>query len=177
MKYTGYLLDRAIIIWDISQANDLYRNGFYGKPLGIVKPKGQFDSPLVLDFIEGMYLLEKGLIEIYSNEKVMGASELGKIFAAKYDRFEDKYAVYSALRNMGLVVIPGMKFGGDFAVYRKGPGLEHAPYIVNVVKGGHQMGAAELVLAGRLARSVRKRFIIAVPGKQPALLGFDWWKP
>ncbi|MEM3702140.1 MAG: hypothetical protein QXH93_05405, partial [Conexivisphaerales archaeon] len=66
---------------------------------------------------------------------------------------------------------------GDFAVYRKGPGLEHAPYSVNVVKGGHLLGASELVLAGRLARSVRKRFIIAVPGKQPTLLGFDWWKP
>ncbi|MDG6927749.1 MAG: tRNA-intron lyase, partial [Nitrososphaerota archaeon] len=159
------------------EANEIYKNGFYGKPLGVTKPRGQFDSPLVMDFIECMYLLEKGIIDIYSGGKLVKAEELRGIFEAKYDRFDDKYSVYRALRDMGLVVIPGMKFGGDFAVYRKGPGLEHAPYIVNVVKGGHQLGASELVLAGRLARSVRKRFIIAVPGKQPTLLGFDWWKP
>ncbi|MGC8661354.1 MAG: tRNA-intron lyase [Nitrososphaeria archaeon] len=177
MKYSGYLLDRSVIIWDISEANEIYRNGFYGKPLGVVKPKGQFDSPLVMDFIESMYLLEKGMIDIYSSEGIVKPDKLREIFRTKYDRFEDKYSVYRALRDMGLVVIPGMKFGGDFAVYRKGPGLEHAPYIVNVIKGGHQLGASELVLAGRLARSVRKRFIIAVPGKQPTFLGFDWWKP
>ena len=177
MKYKGYLLDRAVIIWNIEEANRLYNSGFYGRPLGITKPRGRFNVPLVLDFIECMYLSERGLIEVYDGSDVLDTNALRKIFASRYDRFEDKYSVYKALRDMGLVVIPGIKFGSDFAVYRKGPGLEHAPYIVNVVKGGHQLTASELVLAGRLARSVRKRFIIAIPGKQPTLLGFDWWKP
>ena len=42
--------------------------GYYGKPLGIAKPKiPEFDVPLVLDLMEGLYLVENKKIEIYEN--------------------------------------------------------------------------------------------------------------
>ena len=96
-----------------------------------------------------------------------------------YDGFEEKYAVYHDLRDSGLIVTPGIKFGCDFAVYKYGPGVEHAPYMVTVKKAGTDISATEIVKNGRLATTVRKRFIIAVPdlaSKEIKYLIFKWFK-
>ena len=87
--------------------------------------------------------------------------------------------VYYALRKKGYVVTTGIKFGCDFAVYEHGPGIDHAPYMVQVKKRAEQITATELVRAGRLATTVRKRFIIAVPTGGPTRIDymmFRWWK-
>jgi tRNA-intron endonuclease len=78
-----------------------------------------------------------------------------------------------------LIVTPGIKFGCDFAVYKYGPGVEHAPYMVSVKKAGSEISATEIVKAGRLATTVRKRFIIAVPdvaAEKTKYLIFKWFK-
>jgi tRNA-intron endonuclease len=96
-----------------------------------------------------------------------------------YEEFDDKYAVYRDLRESDLIVTPGIKFGCDFAVYKHGPGVEHAPYMVSVKKAKSDMTATEIVKAGRLATTVRKRFIIAVPNSEKAkirYLIFKWFK-
>ena len=85
----------------------------------------------------------------------------------------------SDLRESGLIVTPGIKFGCDFAVYKYGPGVEHAPYMVSVKDSGSDISATEIVKAGRLATTVRKRFIIAVPDlkeKKTKYLIFKWFK-
>ncbi|TRO48068.1 tRNA-intron lyase, partial [Candidatus Bathyarchaeota archaeon] len=72
-----------------------------------------------------------------------------------------------------------IKFGCDFAVYKYGPGVEHAPYMVSVKQEGSDISATEIVKAGRLATTVRKRFIIAVPdlkAEKPKYLIFKWFK-
>ncbi|MCD6241392.1 tRNA-intron lyase, partial [Candidatus Bathyarchaeota archaeon] len=72
-----------------------------------------------------------------------------------------------------------IKYGCDFAVYRRGPGLEHAPFMVSVKKPEDQITATEIVKAGRLATTVRKRFIIAIPkpkSNQIEYLIFRWHK-
>ena len=53
-----------------------------------------------------------------------------------YEEFDEKYVVYHDLRESGLIVTPGIKFGCDFAVYKYGPGVEHAPYMVSVKESG-----------------------------------------
>jgi len=83
------------------------------------------------------------------------------------------------MRNSGLIVLPGIKFGCDFAVYKYGPGVEHAPYMVTVKKPDSDISATEIVKNGRLATTVRKRFIIAVPDlvtKEIKYLMFKWFK-
>jgi tRNA-intron endonuclease len=83
------------------------------------------------------------------------------------------------LRETGLIVTPGIKFGCDFAVYKYGPGVEHALYMVSVKASGSSISATEIVKAGRLATTVRKRFIIAVPDlaeKKTKYLIFKWFK-
>jgi len=83
------------------------------------------------------------------------------------------------LRGQGLIVTPGIKYGCDFAVYKHGPGVEHAPYMVSVKKTKDEVTATDIVKAGRLATTVRKRFIIAVPeleAERIRYLIFKWFK-
>ncbi len=159
------LIENFLVVWNTRQGSELYRQGFYGKPIGIAKPKiPEFNVPLVLDLMEGMYLLEKREISIHEGPegKKVGIRKLRKMAKQLYEEFDEKYGVYRHLRDSGLVVTPGIKFGCDFAVYKHGPGVEHAPYMVSVRKSESEMTATEIVKAGRLATTVRKRFIIAV---------------
>jgi len=174
------LANSRLIVWNPSEARRLYNNGFYGNPLGIPKPREDFEAPLVLDPIEGLYLLEKGLIQIVSGpDKIeMTLDELRETTLAILERLDMKYAVYRNLRERGYVVTPGIKYGCDFAVYEHGPGVDHAPFIVQVKSSGDGLTAPEIVEAGRLATTVRKTFLIAlVDGEDIRFLSFKWWKP
>jgi tRNA-intron endonuclease len=178
------LLENFLVVWNSTQGSQLYKLGYYGKPLGIAKPKiPEFDVPLVLDLMEGLYLVETKKIEIYENtaegEEKVSLKKLRQKAKQLYDEFEEKYMVYRDLRSSGLIVTPGIKFGCDFAVYKYGPGVEHAPYMVSVKKAGSEITATEIVKAGRLATTVRKRFIIAVPdsaAEKVKYLIFKWFK-
>jgi len=131
--------------------------------------------------MEGLYLVEKGTIKVYEGpeKKKVSLRKLRQMAKKLYEEFNQKYAVYHDLREGGLVVTPGIKFGCDFAVYKHGPGVEHAPYMVSVKQAKSEMTATEIVKAGRLATTVRKRFIIAVPSldkDKVRYLIFKWFK-
>ncbi len=176
------LIENFLVVWNPQEGSQLYKNSYYGKPIGIAKPKiPEFDVPLVLDLMEGLYLAEKEKIEIYQNpnEAKVSLKKLRQKTKQLYDEFEEKYLVYHDLREGGLIVTPGIKFGCDFAVYKYGPGVEHAPFMVTVKRAGSDISATEIVKNGRLATTVRKRFIIAVPNmdsKQIKYLIFKWFK-
>lgn len=175
-------IENYLVVWDSTNGSELYKKGYYGKPLGIAKPKiPEFKVPLILDLMEGLYLAEKGTIKVYegSRKEKVGLKKLRQMAKQLYEEFDEKYGVYHDLRNRGLVVTPGIKFGCDFAVYKHGPGVEHAPYMVSVKKAKSAITAMEIVKAGRLATTVRKRFIIAVPGLEKEkirYLIFKWFK-
>lgn len=181
-KTSVELIENFLVVWNPSQGSQLYRQGFYGKPIGIPKPKTpEFNVPLILDLMEGMYLLESGTITVHEGpeKKKVGVRMLRKMAEQLYGEFDTKYAVYRQLRDSGLVVTPGIKFGCDFAVYKEGPGVEHAPYMVSVKQRNSEMTATEIVKAGRLATTVRKRFIIAVLDNEKnktRYLIFKWFK-
>ena len=176
------LIENFLVVWDPVQGSKLYKTGFYGKPLGIPKPKiPEFKVPLLLDLMEGLYLVEKGRIMIHEGlvKRKVGLRKLRQKAKQLYEKFDEKYSVYKNLRDSGLIVTPGIKFGCDFAVYKYGPGVEHAPYMVSVKQSDSEISATEIVKAGRLATTVRKRFIIAVPdldAEETKYLIFKWFK-
>lgn len=176
------LIENFLVVWNTDDGSQLYKTGFYGKPLGIAKPKiPEFNVPLILDLMEGVYLAEKGVITVYESEEKrrVGTKRLQQKAKHLYDEFDEKYFVYQDLRESGLIVTPGIKFGCDFAVYKYGPGMEHAPYMVSVKDTGSEISATEIVKAGRLATTVRKRFIIAVPDMATEKIRyviFKWFK-
>ena len=174
------LADGRLIVWSPRESRRLYEAGYYGKPLGIAKPKEGFDAPLVLDPIEGLHLLEEGRIRVVSGEdsREVSLEELRTLANSVMGGLDEKYAVYRNLRERGYVVTPGIKYGCDFAVYEHGPGVDHAPYIVQVMGSGEGLSASGIVEAGRLATTVRKTFIIAVvEGDEVRFLSFKWWRP
>jgi tRNA-intron endonuclease len=175
------LIENFLVVWDSMEGSQLYKMGFYGKPLGISKPKiPEFNVPLLLDLMEGLYLAEADKITIRDVEKrKVGLRKLRQKARQLYEKFDEKYVVYRDLRDSGLIVTPGIKFGCDFAVYKYGPGVEHAPYMVSVKNVESEISATEIVKAGRLATTVRKRFIIAVPdlaAEKTKYLIFKWFK-
>jgi len=175
----GDLIENRIVVWDIKDSQNLFKHGYFGKPIGIPKPKtDEINVPLILDLIEGCYLQEISKIQIYKNNKKISLNEIIKICKKEYHNFDKKFQVYKDFREKGYVINPGIKFGCDFAVYQRGPGIDHAPYVVQVYNKSDAITSTGVVLAGRLSTSVRKQFILAIPkGKSHVdYLALDWWK-
>jgi tRNA-intron endonuclease len=181
-KIETEFVENFLVVWDPQKGSELYRLGYYGKPMGIPKPKMMdFNVPLILDIMEGLYLMEKKIITVTEGMEKSRVSfrKLRSRARRLYEEFDLKYAVYRDLRDRELIVTPGVKYGSDFAVYKHGPGIDHAPYMVSVKKGEDAVTATDIVKAGRLATTVRKRFIIAVPDlemEQVRYLIFKWFK-
>ena len=175
----GDLIENRIVVWDIKDSQNLFKHGYFGKPIGIPKPKtDEINVPLILDLIEGCYLQEMSKIKIYKNNKKISLNEIIKICKKEYHNFDKKFQVYKDFREKGYVINPGIKFGCDFAVYQRGPGIDHAPYVIQVYNKSDVITSTGVVLAGRLSTSVRKQFILAIPkGKSHVdYLALDWWR-
>ncbi len=173
--------DRGIV-WNPEHGMRLYGEGYFGQPIGIRKPKSAvFDKPLELSLIECVYLSEAGRLEVHSGleERALTQDDLLTLGESKAEDFRDRFLVYSQLRERGYVVRPGMKFGTDFAVYEHGPGKDHAPFLVHVIPQRKGVVPLDIVRAGRLATSVRKKFIIATikENGQIAYYSFVWHRP
>jgi len=179
-KIIGELIENRVIVWNILESRDLFGNGYFGKPLGVPKPKGiNFDSPLILDLVESYYLIQKGKLKVNSRDKLLSLRDMKEICRKQYDKFDLKYTVFQNLRERGYVVSPGIKFGCDFAVYEHGPGIDHAPFLVQVLNADEVITATNIILSGRLATTVKKQFIIAIPkmnDKSVQFIAFDWWR-
>ncbi|MCW4020343.1 MAG: tRNA-intron lyase, partial [Candidatus Bathyarchaeota archaeon] len=60
-KIETEFIENFLVVWDPAKGSELYKLGYYGKPIGIPKPKAEdFDAPLILDLMEGLYLVERG---------------------------------------------------------------------------------------------------------------------
>lgn len=173
------IIENRLIVWNIENSRKLFSDGYYGKPIGIPKPKPEeINVPLILDLIEGLYLLENKKISIFKDKKKLSIEEMIEICKKEYHDFDKKYLVYKNFRDKGYIINPGIKFGCDFAVYEKGPGIDHAPFLIQVYNRSDPITSTAIVLAGRLATTVRKQFILAIPkGKDKVdFLALDWWK-
>src|SRR5207245_9969860 len=112
---SGRLFENRIVIWDIETSRRLFREGYYGKPLGIPKPKDfEFNAPLILDLMEAYYLAKKKVLRIESEEgQRLGAAEIEKICVSSYTDFPEKYLVYRHLREVGYGGTREFTFGPD----------------------------------------------------------------
>lgn len=173
------IVENRIIVWNTEDAKKLFTEGYYGKPIGMPKPKPEeINVPLILDLIEGLYLLGKKKISVFQNKKKIAYEQMNELCQREYHDFEKKFHVYKYFRERGYIINPGIKFGCDFAVYEKGPGIDHAPFLVQVYKRSDPITTTGVVLAGRLATTVRKQFILAIPKNEEDVdfIALDWWK-
>ncbi|MBN1214447.1 MAG: tRNA-intron lyase [Candidatus Lokiarchaeota archaeon] len=179
-KIPTKFINSRVIVFNPLYASYLYaKEKFFGAPLGISKPRLEyFSKPSELSLIEAYYLLKREKITIYDvkSARDLSIEEFYEKSKNIHDKFEEKYIIYNDLREKGYIPRPGLKFGADFVVYKKGPGLEHSPFIVHVLHHDSKLGAIDMVRAGRLATSVRKKFVIANPSTISYYF-FEWFKP
>ncbi|MFH0837548.1 MAG: tRNA-intron lyase [Candidatus Aenigmatarchaeota archaeon] len=139
----------------------VYEPGFYGKDLG---------DRLELSLVEACLLLKRGRIKVFRDDKEMTFQELYEHACSIDKRFPHKFRVYEDLRERGLVVRTGFKFGCDYRVYERGVQLkkgpksakEHTKWIVFAVSEDFTMSFAELSRAVRLAHNIRAKMLWAV---------------
>lgn len=176
-----FVVDRAIV-WNPEEGSKLYSMGYFGQPVGIRKPKSaDFDKPLELSLIECAYLIQEGYLVVHDpqNDVELSKDDVIQRGRALAEDFIDRLKVYTHLRKRGYILRPGLKFGTDFAVYEKGPGKDHAPLLVHVIPQRTGIVPLDIVRAGRLATSVRKKFIIATVKDDGEIVyySFVWHKP
>ena len=183
-KIPTKFINSRVIVFNPLFASYLYVKGingqrFFGSPLGISKPRLEyFSKPSELSLIEAYYLLEKEYISIFDvkENKELETKDFYEIALKIHHKFEEKYKIYKDLRDKNYIPRPGLKFGADFVVYRLGPGLEHSLFMVHVLPHDSEITAVDMVRAGRLATSVRKKFVIANPLTNSYYF-FEWFKP
>ncbi len=125
---------------------------------------------LELSFVEALYLLENNKIVLVRNEKEIGFNKLLAAGLKLDTRLHERFIVYEDLRERGLIVKTGFKFGCDFRVYKRGVSLrkgpkasgEHTRWIVSVVPEDYTCSFHELSRAVRLSHSIRARMLWAV---------------
>lgn len=153
----GNLLGDKILV---EGEQDIYDSG-YGEPT---------EAGVELGLEEALYLQEKGKLAVHAGEKLLQFKELleeAKKFA--YDIYV-RYTVYKDLRDRGLVVRSGIKYGTHFRVYERGvkpkkgarAPWEHAKYLVHAMPEGAQFSIPELTRFVRLAHSVKKKLWMAI---------------
>ena len=175
------VIGSRVLVWSKDDGARLYKGGFFGKPLNVNKPKDEAEATayLELSLLEANYLLEKGTIRVSLGGKPIQQKKLVSLAKKHFKLFDELCTVYKDLRSKGYVVRPAMKFGADFAVYQYGPGIDHAPFIVHVLPSSAAIDPIEMVRAGRLSHTVRKKFILATidEGQKKVLYYmFMWWK-
>ena len=141
----AFLFGDKVISWDADLAVHLHENYFYGK---LTKEKR-----LLLSLVEAAYLIKNGLLELNFEQFVAHAT-------AMESDFMDKYAVYSDLKDKGLILKTGFKFGSYFRVYRA-TNQKHSLALIHVLPREHVFSMPELARAVRLAHGVKKRMIFS----------------
>ncbi|OYT51594.1 MAG: tRNA-intron lyase [Desulfurococcales archaeon ex4484_204] len=176
----AYLLGSKAVIFNVRFARCVFSKGFFGKPVGVRKPKStDVDQPIELSLIEAIYLVEKGVIDVIKEGRRVGLNELIGLAESLIDDFEVLYNTYRELRDAGFIVRSALKYGADFALYRLRPGLEHAPYLVKVLRYGGHVDPGDLIGWGRLSHSVRKELLLAItyPSGERSYIMFKWFRP
>jgi tRNA-intron endonuclease len=157
-KGTCILLKNRLILFDKKLADQLLKKEFFGKPLGDV---------LQLSFVEALYLLERGVLEIQTNDgKLLSEKKCANLMEKLQPDIEQRLMVFRDLKQRGLLVKTGFKFGAHFRAYTKQPDKTHAEYLIHVVEKGFISVWAETSRAVRLAHSVNKEFIFALIDNQ-----------
>jgi len=124
-----------------------------------------------ISLIEGLYLMEKNVLELYDNKKLDFFELLKKSTEITGDKnFYIKFLVYKDLKRRGYGVFTGYKFGADFRVYEpvqknkttQKEQREHSKFLVNVFPEEHVCSFANISGDVRLTRSVNKNLIYAI---------------
>lgn len=167
IKLTGIFLEDGLttIVDDKIGGKDIYDNFWFGQ-YGTYKAsdRGMLNK---FDIYETIFLIERNCLNISNKTK----KEILKVASDRRKDFIKLYAVYKDWRDRGYVIKTGFKFGTHFRVYFPGvrpikdENWKHSRHVLHVFPRDQKLLTSDWSRAIRVAHSVRKTFILAIPGK------------
>ena len=149
--FSATLVENRLIINDSDAVSKIHRKRGFGDLI---------DEKLYLTVVEGLYLLERGMIKVFFNDKEISFEELIKL-GSEEQNILGKYIVFKDLKEKGYHVKTAFKYGCAFRIYRGSVEEEHADYIIDVFMEGEKIDANILAAHVRIAHSVKKDMIFA----------------
>ncbi len=162
--------DLLTVVDDEAIGKELYERYWIGQ-FGTYKSahRGKISK---LDIYETVFLLKHGKLHL-KNSKL---NEVLKVARKRIKFFDDMYLVYEDWRARGYVMKTGFKFGTHFRIYFPGASpirsedeWMHSKHVIHVFPRKHKQLISEWARAIRVAHSVKKTFILAIPGKKEKL--------
>ncbi len=159
--------DLITLVDDANVGKELYERYWIGQ-FGTYKAshRGRISK---LDIFETIFLLRHGNLKL----KGCKLKEVEKIAEKHIKFFPDMYLVYEDWRSRGYVIKTGFKFGTHFRIYFPGASpiktedkWMHSRHVIHVFPRAHKQLISEWARAIRVAHSVKKTFILAIPGKK-----------
>jgi len=149
--FSATLVENRVIIDDADALSKIHRKRGFGELI---------EKKLYLTIVEGLYLLERGLIKVIFDGKEIPFEELLKLGSIEQNIF-GKYVVFKDLKEKGYHVKTAFKYGCAFRIYRGSVEEEHADHIIDVFMEGEKIDANILAAHVRIAHSVKKDMIFA----------------
>ena len=136
-------------------AKEVYSENRFGEPK---------DGKLVYSFVEALFLLEKGRVDVKEGRKSLTFDQCMKKAHKVEPNVWIRYIVYKDMRSRGYIVKTALKFGADFRVYDRGvkPGEDHAKWVLFPVPEGATLTWQEFSAKNRVAHSTRKRLLLGI---------------
>jgi tRNA-intron endonuclease len=160
------------VMEDLNTAKYLFERYWIGQ-LGIYKQeRGRL---LKLDFLETVFLSKHFGVKIFDTElkKDVSHKEVLKQIISKREYTKQLYDVYEDWRLSGFVVKTGFKFGSHFRIYFPGASPVktgkwiHSKHVLHVFPKEERMLISGWARVIRVAHSVKKTFILAIPKLKP----------
>jgi tRNA-intron endonuclease len=165
----GTIVGDRIFVFDPEAAEALHSKAFFGKPM---------EGVLQLSLIEGCYLVKKGGMKVVDRRgKELTAEGIKSIGRKNQNEFGLRLRAYEDLRERGLVVKTGFKYGTHFRVYEGSPDECHARYLVHAFQDSELAMWPEISRTVRLSGGVRKEILFCRVGEGIQYLEFKWFKP
>lgn len=174
MRYSGKLYDSGVKVFDEEEAEEIHSEKYYGK--------FQDEGELHLSPCEAMHLVDREELEVEDDGEELSREQLYEEFSGIDKEFDYKYAAYSDLRERGLIVKSGFKFGAHFRVYERGVNpykdgpkrqKDHTKYVVHAVPESHTMSFQDMSRAVRLAQNIRARMLWAVADSESGVTYYE----
>jgi tRNA-intron endonuclease len=134
------------------------------------------DSNLTLNFVEALFLLSKGAIEV--KDESTGKS---LVFEALLKRFQSidkdvwvRYLIYRDLRSRGYVAREGFGLGIDFRLYERGDyGRGTAKHLIFGIQEGKPVSVEKLARTQRYVQNLKKNLVLAVINRRGEIVYYS----
>jgi tRNA-intron endonuclease len=156
--------DMVTVVDDLERGKTIYDELWFGQ-YGTYKlaDHGTLNK---LDIYETLFLMDRGVLNMTNSTRRQVYDTASK----RRPDFQKLYDVYADWREKGYVIKTGFKFGTHFRVYFPGarPVKDnkwiHSMHVIHVFPRDAKLLISEWSRAIRVAHSVRKTFILAIPG-------------